>query len=118
MTVLASDPATSAAIALGALTVLPLVVIAFIAAVRNPVWLLAVYAAVVPFGSSVRIPGAGPYGSLSSLLGLLVVGAFLARLAYRPAGRVSPGATPALAVLLVGAAAATIMWSIDPSRTL
>lgn len=118
MTTWVFDSATAAAIVMGLLAAVPLLAIGFVAGMRNPVWLLALYAAVVPFGSSLRIPGAGPFGSLSTLIGLLAVGAFLARLTSRPAGRVRPGSTPALAVLLVGVAAATIMWSIDPSRTL
>ncbi|HEX6338327.1 MAG TPA: O-antigen ligase family protein [Jiangellaceae bacterium] len=118
MTTWVFDSTTAAAIVMGVLAAVPLLAIGFVAGMRNPMWLLALYAAVVPFGSSLRIPGAGPFGSLSTLIGLLAVGAFLARLTSRPAGRVRPGSTPALAVLLVGVAAATIMWSIDPSRTL
>lgn len=114
----AFDSATTAAIVLATLAVVPLVAIALVIALRNPVWLLALYAAVVPFGSSLRIPGTGPFGSLSTLIGLLALVAILVRLASRPTDRVRPGATPALAVLLVGVATATIMWSIDPSRTL
>ncbi len=111
--------ATEAVIALGMLAALPLVAIALVAALRNPISLLAVYAAVVPFGSSLRIPGMGPFGSLSTLVGLLALAALLARLAHRPSmGRIQASATPAFAVLLVGVAAATMMWSIDPSRTM
>jgi O-antigen ligase len=112
------DTAAAPLVVLGLLAAAPLVLVAFVKALRNPMWLLALYAAVVPFGSTLRLPGAGPFGSLSTLLGLAAVAAFAGHLALRPAGRISPGTTPALAVLLVGVAAATVMWSVDVERTL
>jgi O-antigen ligase len=111
------DAAAAPLLVLGLLAAAPLVVVAFVKALRNPIWLLALYAAVVPFGSTLRLPVAGQFGSLSTLLGLVVLAAFAGHLALRPAGRINTGTTPALAVLLVAVAAATLMWSIDVERT-
>jgi hypothetical protein len=103
---------------LASLALLPLLGLLATRCVRDPSWVLAGYAAVVPFGSAIRVPGAGTFGSLSTLLGVLAIAAFAAHLVSRTERPVPLGPVPALWVLFAGAVTATAVWSLDATVTL
>lgn len=98
---------------------LPLVTLLGLAAARRPTVLLAMYAALVPFGSSIAIPGVeGSFGTVSTLLGLAISAMLLLHLLLgRDRASHIPAALP-LWVLVVVSAIITIGWSIDRVRTL
>lgn len=80
---------------------------------------LAVYAAVVPFGSAIDVPIGvrPPFNTLSSLVGLAAIGAIVLHLAL---GRgAAPRVLPAVPVWLVFVAvcAFTWTWSVDRTET-
>lgn len=87
-------------------------------ALRSPVPLIAFYAAVVPFGSAIDLPGVpGPFGTLSSAVGavtILVVGLHVILSTERSPVvlRSLPGWLGFLAVVTM-----TITWSIAPRST-
>lgn len=101
------------------LVVLAPVVLAFlVVSIRNPMGVaLPAYAAVVPFGSGISVGLPGPFGSLSSLLGLVLAVAMAAQLVtgHRGAVRI-PGTVPVWLGFL-GLCAASIFWSIAPQAT-
>lgn len=105
------------AVVLLALGSVPLLLLAAVAAARTPSLVLGAYAAVVPFGSTVDIPLPPPADNVSSLIGLLAIGAYAMHLltSEHPA---LPVRTPtALWTLLLAAASITTLWSIDRSAT-
>jgi exopolysaccharide production protein ExoQ len=97
---------------------LPLLVLAGLSAARRPVSLLALYAALVPFGSSLAIPGIeGSFGTISTLFGLAISVLLVVHLLLgRERARHLPAPLPAW-VLLVVLAVVTVGWSIDRERT-
>lgn len=109
----------------------PLVVVAVLAAAgvavmvpvltvaRPPVRVLfAVYAFVLPFGSAVELPGIpAPFNSLSSLVGMAVAGLLLVHAVIDRRTREWSGATVSW-VLLVGWLGLSILWSVNPERSL
>jgi O-antigen ligase len=98
----------------------PLLVVAVLAGLRSPLGvLLAIYAAILPFGSglTVPLPIAPPFNTLTTLLGLLTIGAVIAHLALVPRrSQRIPLAVPVWLIFL-GIAGLTFMWSISPSTT-
>src|SRR3978361_1658899 len=85
--------------------------------VRQPLrWALPVYAVWMPFGGLLAV-GSCRFGSLSSLLGIILgVGLILQLLGERRRG-VRISATVPLWLLFLAVAAATVLWSISPSET-
>jgi O-antigen ligase len=101
-----------------AVPALPIVAVASALAARRPVVLIAVYAAVVPFGSSISVPGVpGPFGTLSTIIGLLVALLLLVHLALGRQRVIDLPAPLPLWVLVVVTAAITTAWSIDRVAT-
>ena len=95
----------------------PLLVLVTVACARAPFLVLGAYAAVVPFGSTVALPLPPPADNVSSLVGILTIGAFAVHLmtSERPA---VPVRTPtALWTLLLAVAAVTTLWSVDRVAT-
>lgn len=93
--------------------VLAYVVLAF----RDPLrWVLPPYAVLIPFSSLVSVV-AGPFGSLSSLLGLLLGVALLAQLATTR--RSNPRLSLAIPIWLayLGVCALSYFWSVAPQMT-
>lgn len=96
----------------------PLAVVAFAQTLRHPAWILALYGALVPFGSSLRVPGIpDQFGTLSTLVGMLATGLVFAHLVLggRRAVRI-PSPVPAF-VLLVAWSGSTLAWTVNPSAT-
>lgn len=87
-------------------------------ALRSPVPLIAVYAAVVPFGSAIDLPGLpGPFGTLSSAVGaatIVIVGLHVVLSSAR-----SPVLIRSLPAWLgfVAVATVTVSWSVAPGDT-
>lgn len=99
---------------------LPLFCLAVVVGLRRPVWLLAAYAAVLPWGSGFALPVGLPptFSSLSTLAGLLASAGLVAHLAVTR--RRAPVLLPALPAWLCFAALAllTATWSVDLPLTL
>ncbi len=99
---------------------LPLVVAAAVTALRAPFLLLAVYAAVIPWGSSFRLPLGlpGPLETISTLVGLAATAGLALHLALGGRrARTIPRSVPA-AILLLAVAVLTLPWSINPTITI
>jgi O-antigen ligase len=87
-------------------------------AFRAPLVALAGYAAVVPFGSTLPLPGPEPLDDVSSVVGAVVIAALALRLATSGRRALPFTATTAVWTLLVAVAALTALWSRDPVVTL
>lgn len=97
---------------------MPLLAGLVVVCLRHPMHVaLPIFAALVPFGKGLSI-GSGPFGSASSLVGLLLGAGLVLQLALG-AGRGAPRLSNAVPIwlLFLGAAGATILWSVDPSVT-
>lgn len=96
---------------------LPLAAAFVIASMRDPIRIaLPAYALTLPFGSKIFI-GSGPFGSLSSLLGLTLVAGLAAQLlTTRPSVPRIHAAVP-LWLAFLGLAGTTIFWSVLPLVT-
>lgn len=111
-------PGDPRVVALGLLAV-PLIVWLALTVSRSPWIALSLYAASVPFGSAVRVPGlAGGLGTLSSWLGMVATAALVLQLAG--GWRRSPHLDPALPVwlMLLALTLLTYLWSVAPAETL
>lgn len=98
-------------------TVAPVVLAVVIACAREPMRVaLPIFAALIPFGGALSV-GSSPYASLSSLAGLLLAVTLMLQLVTtrRAAPRIPPAVPIWLSLLAL--AAATALWSGDPSRT-
>ncbi|HEX9766635.1 MAG TPA: hypothetical protein VGA36_07705, partial [Nitriliruptorales bacterium] len=98
---------------------LPLLAVAVIVGLRHPMWLLAIYAAIVPWGSGYAVPlGLPPsLSSLSTLAGVAAsVGIVAHLLATRRRAQVLLPSV-ALFTLFLGWAVLTVLWSIDVARS-
>ena len=80
--------------------------------------LIAAYAFVLPFGSDLVLPfGPDPYNTVSTLVGVLVTFGLAVRLVLdRRAARVPHPSVP-LWLLLVSWLGLTLLWSVDPGRS-
>jgi len=99
------------------LAVAPVVIGLVILCLREPLSVaLPAYAVTIPFGQLLAV-GPSRFGSLSSILGVLLgVGLVLQRLRTREHNvRVSP--TVPLWLLFLGVAGATVSWSVNPGKT-
>lgn len=89
------------------------------AALRRPIMIFAVYAAIIPFGSGIKIPGPFPSGfdTLTSVLGAFAIAVAATQLALHVPGarRLSPAVPVWLGVIAIGAMSQ--LWSINPDRT-
>lgn len=102
---------------LPALLLLPLMLGLAVVCLRHPMHVaLPIFAALVPFGKGLSI-APGPFGSASSLVGLLLGAGLVLQLtvARHSAPRLTGGAPVWL--LFLGAAGATLLWTVDPSLT-
>jgi O-antigen ligase len=100
------------------LAALPLLLTLVVACLREPVrWALPIFAVLVPFGKALSI-GPSRFGSISSLVGLLVIGGLVLQLVRNRQGarRLSP--TVPIWLLFLGIACATTAWTIDLAATL
>jgi hypothetical protein len=95
----------------------PLVIAFVLACLRDPLrYALPPYAVMIPFSSLLSI-GSGPFGSLSSLLGLLLGISLVAQLATSRRGSAAiPLAVPVWLAYL-GLSGLTLFWSIAPQAT-
>jgi hypothetical protein len=93
---------------------------------RHPLTVtLPAFAALVPFGGLISVTSApaegsnmwARFGSLSSLLGVLLAIGLLLQLVAGRRVSVRMSATVPLWLLFLGAAAATSLWSLDPVKT-
>lgn len=101
-----------------ALVLGPPALLVVVVCLRHPLrWGLPLYAVTVPFGDLVKVGGT-PFGSPSSLLGVLVAMGLVARLVagHRAAPRIAPPLP--VWVLFLGLATATSLWTIDRPTTL
>ena len=102
-----------------AVAALPLLALAGGYAMRRPVLLLAVYAAIVPFGSWLAVPGIeGSFGTFSTLAAVAIMGLLLLHLLLGGERAAEIPAPLPWWTLLVFAIMLTLGWSIVPSRTL
>lgn len=100
-----------------ALAFTPFVMALLVIGFRDPMRvLLPAYAAVLPFGSAISA-GPSAFGSLSSLMGLALGIALLARLMTVQRGNVRIPATVPVWLLFLGVVGATVFWSIAPRAT-
>lgn len=101
---------------LSVLLVMPLLVGLAVLCLRHPMHVaLPIFAALVPFGKGLSI-GSSTFGSASSLAGLMLGAGLVLHLALGT-GRRAPRLSHAVPVwlLFLGAAGATILWSVDRS---
>jgi O-antigen ligase len=99
------------------LACLPLLVAFVVACIRDPLrYALPPYAVLVPFSSLLSV-APGPFGSVSTLLGLLLGAALLAQLLTTR--RAAPSIYPAVPVWLafLGLSGLSLFWSIAPRAT-
>jgi O-antigen ligase len=101
------------------LALLPLAGALVLYAARDPVGrLLPVYAASVPFGNGLAVPGLPPsYFSASSLTGFLLASLVLVRLAARRASHETFPASVVAWLLFVALAGSSIYWTLDVVET-
>jgi O-antigen ligase len=95
------------------------VILAFgVASFRDPIRIaLPAYAVMIPFGSGFSIGLPGPFGSLSSLLGVLLALALLAQHLTVPRGTALIPATVPVWLSFLGLAGASVFWSVAPRTT-
>lgn len=86
---------------------------------RAPFVVLAVYAAVVPWGSSFRLPLGlpGPFQTISTLVGLAATVALALHLALGRKRAPTIGRSVPATILLLAVAVLTLPWSINPTIT-
>jgi O-antigen ligase len=101
------------------LTLLPLAGAVVLFAARDPLGrLLPVYAASVPFGNGLAVPGLPPsYFSASSLTGFLLASLVLVRLAARRAGPETFPASVVAWLLFLALAGSSVYWTLDVAET-
>ena len=98
--------------------VAPFVLALVVTCLREPMRVtLPIFAALIPFGGALAI-GTSRYGSLSSLVGLLLAAGLVLQLVTtrRSAPRLSPSVP--IWLLFIGTAGATVLWTIDRSATI
>jgi O-antigen ligase len=101
-----------------ALIAAPIAIVLMVVLIREPMRIaLPAYAALIPFGGGLAI-GSSRFGSLSSLMGLVLGAGLVLQLmgVRRVAHRLSP--TVPVWLLLLGAAGATATWSITPTASI
>ncbi len=100
--------------------VMALIAVGVVAAAVSVVWpartVLPLYAATLPIASVIKlsVPLPSPFDTLSSLLGGLVVVAFLVHLAIYQRGR-TPGLPIGIWMILLAWSTLTVLWALDPS---
>ena len=101
------------------MTVLSVAAGPLVLALRKPLEVgLPAYAVSLPFGGFLSLPGGeGGFGTVSSVLGLVVVVGLLLRLVNGSSLDGPLSATVPLWLLLLGLAGATVFWSIQPEET-
>lgn len=101
-----------------ALAVLPMLAAFLVASFRNPMGVaLPTYAAVLPFGQSISTGLPGKFGSVSSLLGIMLGIALLVQLATSRRAVLRPPASLPAWLALLALAGASISWSLLPRTT-
>lgn len=103
-----------------AVALLPLIGLLLVKAAARPFNALIVYAAVLPLGSSLRLPLGlpPPFDTVSTVLGALTGLLLVLRLIIEPRARAHP--IPAVTwiwVMFFAANAATFLWSINRAKT-
>lgn len=96
----------------------PLALVVVVLCIREPMRLaLPLYAALLPFGSGLSVVSSSSFGSLSSLAGVLLgVGLVAQLIGERRAARSLSLSVP-IWLSLLGAACASVLWTIDRSTT-
>lgn len=101
------------------LVLAPLVATFLAASFRDPMHVaLPAYALVVPFGSGVSLGIPGPFGTLSSMLGLVLGLALLGQLVTARRGAERIDVTIPLWLAFLSLAGTSLLWSIAVQRTL
>lgn len=97
----------------------PVVLALLLVGFRNPMGtLLPAYAALVPFGSGLTFGLPSSYGSLSSLVGLALGLALIARIVTGQPGNRGIPATVPVWLLFLAVAGTTVYWSVAPGITM
>jgi O-antigen ligase len=101
-----------------AVALLPLVVALVVASLRDPIGIaLPAYAVVLPFGQSIPTGLPGGFGSVSSLLGMVLGLALLTQLATNKRAVLRPPAVVPVWLAFLALAGVSIYWSIAPGLT-
>lgn len=87
-------------------------------AMRWPHVVLAVLAALTPFGSTIELPLPPPINDLSSLIAAIAVAAFAGHLMVTARAGERPGAPATVWSLLIAWVSLTVLWSLDPAHSL
>jgi O-antigen ligase len=99
------------------LALAPLLLAFVVACFRDPLrYALPPYAVLIPFSSLLAI-GSGPFGSLSSLVGLLLGIALLAQLLTSRRGSAQLGLALPIWLAYLGLSGLSLFWSIAPRAT-
>ncbi len=109
------DPAPTSLIAMA---LVPVVLAFVVASLRDPIGVaLPAYAILIPFGSGLSIGLPVPFGSVSSLVGLLLALALLAQHVTVRQGAPRISTTVPVWLAFLGLAGASVFWSVAPGTT-
>lgn len=101
-----------------AMALAPIVFAFVVASFRDPIRVaLPAYAILIPFGSGLSIGLPVPFGSVSSLVGLLLALALLAQHVTVRQGAPRICATVPVWLAFLGLAGASVLWSVAPGTT-
>ena len=96
----------------------PLVLLLVLVCLRDPLRVtLPVFAAVIPFGGLLSV-GSSPFGSASSLMGLLLAASLLLQFVRNRRTAPALSRTAPVWVLFTGLACATALWTVDRPATM
>ena len=98
--------------------VVPFVVALLVVCLRDPMGVaLPVFAALIPFGGALSV-GPSRYGSVSSLMGLVLAAGLAFQLIAARQSTARLSGLVSIWLLFLGAAGATVLWTIDRSATI
>lgn len=99
-------------------SLVPVLIVGALLAIRRPLrYLLPAYAALLPYGSSISTGLPSSFGSMSSVLGLLLALGLLAQMWTSRRGAPGLSATAPLWLLFLAVTGITVFWSVAPRVT-